>query len=66
MTGRAVLTPKLNALNAAVAQRVEGWLPQNTHRAPFRAGGCIYKPNGKRECARRRGQIARGVQVSER
>ena len=64
MTGRAILTPKPNMLNAACGPDVAlGVLRQNW--APLRANGRSYRPNGKRECARRRRQITRGMlQVS--
>ena len=62
MTGRAILTPKLNTLNAKVAATVgrrHDALHLNTYRAQFQPSGKTYRPNGKRECARRRWQIAR-------
>lgn len=79
MTGRAVLTPKLNALNAAVRRQVRP-LDEFGHRVsrlPVGVGywsgnwrsnrawrtGATYPamPNGERERARRRRQIARGM-----
>lgn len=57
---RLITTLNLNALKQTAAKLAEA-LRRNTYGAAFRASGATYRPNGERECARRRRQIARGM-----